>query len=171
MAASGDRIKILIGILAATLVSFLIASVIVKSSKTDEQSVNKELKEAAKQMEALKGKKSRISSVFEDKEEALDYASIRTILYVCDAGLGSSAMGASVVAKKLKKIGIEDIKVPHARVIDLPQKADVIITHNSLKDIVHEKQPDITVIAIEDYLNAPEYDDLVNKIVEARGKK
>lgn len=171
MAASGDRIKILIGILAAALVSFLIASVIVKSSKTDEQSVNKELKEAAKQMEALKGKKSRISSVFEDKEEALDYASIRTILYVCDAGLGSSAMGASVVAKKLKKIGIEDIKVPHARVIDLPQKADVIITHNSLKDIVHEKQPDITVIAIEDYLNAPEYDDLVNKIVEARGKK
>ena len=80
-------------------------------------------------------------------------------------------MGASVVAKKLKKIGIEDIKVPHARVIDLPQKADVIITHNSLKDIVHEKQPDITVIAIEDYLNAPEYDDLVNKIVEAREKK
>src|SRR5699024_7824422 len=88
MAASGDRIKILIGILAAALVSFLIASVIVKGSKADESSVNKELKEAAKQMEVLKGKKSRISSVFEDKEEkTLDYAAISTILYVCDAGL------------------------------------------------------------------------------------
>lgn len=171
MAASGDRIKILIGILAAALVSFLIASVIVKGSKTDESSVNKELKEAAKQMEVLKGKKSRISSVFEDKEEkTLDYAAISTILYVCDAGLGSSAMGASVIAKKLKKLGIEDIKVPHARVTDIPQTADVIITHSSLKDIVQEKQPDIVVIAIEDYLNAPEYDELVNQIAEARKK-
>ena len=79
-------------------------------------------------------------------------------------------MGASVIAKKLKKLGIEDIKVPHARVTDLPQTADVIITHSSLKDIVQEKQPDIVVIAIEDYLNAPEYDELVNQIAEARKK-
>lgn len=172
MAASGDRIKILIGIFAAALVSFLIASVIVKGSKTDEQEVNKELKEAAKQMEVLKGKKSRISSVFEDKEEnALNYAEVSTILYVCDAGLGSSAMGASVISKKLKKSGINDIKVPHARITDLPLETDIIITHISLKDIVQEKQPDTIVISIEDYLNAPEYDELVNHIAEARNNK
>lgn len=172
MAATGDRIKILIGILAAAAVSFLISAVIVKRSKTDEESVNKELKEAAKQMEVLKGKKSRISSVFEDKEDkVLDYAAIRTILYVCDAGLGSSAMGASVIAKKLKKLGIDDVQVPHARVTDLPKAADVIITHSSLKQIVQEKQPDTMVISIEDYLNAPEYDKLVNQIAEARKNK
>ena len=122
-------------------------------------------------MESLKGKKSRISSVFEDKEQEVDYSAIKKVLYVCDAGLGSSAMGASVIAKKLKKAGITDIGVEHARVMDLPREdADIIVTHVSLKDVAHEKQPDIKIISIEDYLNAPEYDELVNNIVSSRNK-
>ena len=173
MSAAGDQLKILLGIVIAAVVSCLIASIILKSSKMDEKEINKELKEAAKQMEALKGKKSRISSVFENEEQeeenTVDYSTIKTILYVCDAGLGSSAMGASVVAKKLKKQGIMDIKVPHARVNDLPKEADIIITHRSLKDLVCEKQKDVSVIDIEDYLNAPEYEELVNNICKARG--
>lgn len=168
MASAGDQLLILISILASALVSFLVASVIVKYSKQNDEDVNKNLKEAAKQMESLKGKKSRISSVFEDKS-TLDYSSIKKIVYVCDAGLGSSAMGASVIAKKLKKVGISDIKVEHARVMDLPNnEADVIVTHTSLKEIVKEKQPDVELISIEDYLNAPEYDELVNNIKVAR---
>ena len=168
MAAAGDQLKILLAILASAVVSFLVASVIVKSSKQDDADVNKNLKEAAKQMEALKGKKSRISSVFET-EVKTDYANIKKILYVCDAGLGSSAMGASVIAKKLKKAGILDISVAHARVVDLPDPdADIIVTHTSLFEIAKEKQNDIEVIQIEDYLNAPQYDELVNKILEAR---
>lgn len=168
MASAGDQLLILISILASALVSFLVASVIVKYSKQNDEDVNKNLKEAAKQMESLKGKKSRISSVFEDKS-TLDYGSIKKIVYVCDAGLGSSAMGASVIAKKLKKVGISDIKVEHTRVMDLPNnEADVIVTHISLKEIVKEKQPDVELISIEDYLNAPEYDELVNNIKVAR---
>ena len=168
MASSGDRLKIVLAILAAAVVSFLVASLIVKRSKADEEDINKNLKEAAKQMEALKGKKSRISSVFEDDQPKVDYAAISTILYVCDAGMGSSAMGASVIAKKLKKLGIEGIQVPHARVMDLPQTADIIVTHVSLGDIVKEKQPGTLVITIEDYLNAPEYETLVQQIDSAR---
>lgn len=168
MASAGDQLLILISILASALVSFLVASVIVKYSKQNDEDVNKNLKEAAKQMESLKGKKSRISSVFEDKS-TLDYSSIKKIVYVCDAGLGSSAMGASVIAKKLKKVGISDIKVEHARVMDLPNnEANVIVTHTSLKEIVKEKQPDVELISIEDYLNAPEYDELINNIKVAR---
>lgn len=168
MASAGDQLLILISILASALVSFLVASVIVKYSKQNDEDVNQNLKEAAKQMESLKGKKSRISSVFEDKS-TLDYGSIKKIVYVCDAGLGSSAMGASVIAKKLKKVGISDIKVEHTRVMDLPNnEADVIVTHISLKEIVKEKQPDVELISIEDYLNAPEYDELVNNIKVAR---
>ena len=69
----------------------------------------------------------------------------------------------------MRKAGITDITVEHARVMDLPDaKADLIVTHVSLKQIAHEKQPDIEIISIEDYLNAPEYDELVNKIKAAR---
>ena len=169
MASAGDQLLILLAVLASTAVSFLVASVIVKHSKQNDEDVNKNLKEAAKQMESLKGKKSRISSVFEEKEAVTDFHAIKRIVYVCDAGMGSSAMGASVIAKRLRKAGITDITVEHARVMDLPDaKADLIVTHVSLKQIAHEKQPDIEIISIEDYLNAPEYDELVNKIKAAR---
>lgn len=168
MASAGDQIMILVSILASTAVSFLVASVIVKHSKMDEEEGDRSLREAAKQMEALKGKKSRISSVFEEKEAEVDYAKVRKIIYVCDAGLGSSAMGASVIAKKLKKAGITDIQVEHAPVMNLPQEADLLVTHTSLEQIVREKQPDTKLITIQDYLNAPEYEELVNKIKSAR---
>ena len=168
MASAGDQIMILVSILASTAVSFLVASVIVKHSKMDEEEGDRSLREAAKQMEALKGKKSRISSVFEEKEAEVDYAKVRKIIYVCDAGLGSSAMGASVIAKKLKKAGITDIQVEHAPVMNLPQEADLLVTHTSLEQIVREKQPDTKLITIQDYLNAPEYEELVNEIQSAR---
>lgn len=168
MASAGDQIMILVAILASAAASFLVASVIVKYSKVDEEEGDKNLKEAAKQMEALKGKKSRISSVFEDKEVEVDYAKIKKIIYVCDAGLGSSAMGASVIAKKLKKAGITDIQVTHAPVMNLPQEADLLVTHVSLEQIVREKQPETKLITIQDYLNAPEYEELIKNITSAR---
>lgn len=169
MASAGDQLLILLAVLASTAVSFLVAAVIVKHSKQNDEDVNKNLKEAAKQMESLKGKKSRISSVFEEKEAVTDFRTVKRIVYVCDAGMGSSAMGASVIAKRLRKAGITDITVEHARVMELPDpKADIIVTHVSLLQVAHEKQPDIEIISIEDYLNAPEYDELVNSIKAAR---
>ena len=169
MASAGDQLLILLAVLASTAVSFLVAAVIVKHSKQNDEDVNKNLKEAAKQMESLKGKKSRISSVFEEKEAVTDFRTVKRIVYVCDAGMGSSAMGASVIAKRLRKAGITDITVEHARVMELPDpKADIIVTHVSLRQVAHEKQPDIEIISIEDYLNAPEYDELVNSIKAAR---
>ena len=63
MASAGDQLLILLAVLASTAVSFLVAAVIVKHSKQNDEDVNKNLKEAAKQMESLKGKKSRISCV------------------------------------------------------------------------------------------------------------
>lgn len=180
MAAGTDRLFILLGIFAAAAVSFAIASVILRASKeTDIETENANMRAAASQMETLKGKRSRVHSVFANGEEdevqdadqtapELDFAKIKTILYVCDAGLGSSAMGANVVARKLKAVGISDISVPHARVVDLPQEADLIITHESLAQVAQEHQPQTTVVQITDYLNAPEYDEIVKQIVEAR---
>ena len=168
MASAGDQLKILLSILASAAVSFAAASVIVRNTKQDEEEGDRSLKEAAKQMEALKGKKSRISSVFEDGEEAFDYGKVKKILYVCDAGMGSSAMGASVISKKLKKAGITDVEVRHASVMELPKEAELIVTHTALSEVVKEKQPDTMLITIQDYLNAPEYEELVANISKAR---
>ena len=115
MASAGDQLLILLAVLASTAVSFLVAAVIVKHSKQNDEDVNKNLKEAAKQMESLKGKKSRISSVFEEKEAVTDFRTVKRIVYVCDAGMGSSAMGASVIAKRLRKMCIRDRRYTASR--------------------------------------------------------
>lgn len=165
MAASGDHIMILISVLAAAAVSFGVAVPLVKRAKNNDE----QLQDAAKEMENLKGKKSRISSVFESSKKDFDFSKVTRIAYACDAGLGSSAMGASVLRKKIKKAGIDKIDVFHISVSDLPAKCDVIVTHKSLIERVREKQPDAHSIAIVDYLKAPEYDELVNKLLVNSG--
>ncbi|MEK5036509.1 PTS mannitol transporter subunit IICB [Sporosarcina sp. FSL K6-3457] len=167
MSASGDYIQILISVLASAAVTCLIAIPLVKRSKNSDT----ELQEAAVKMEELKGKESSISSVFTaSKIESVDYSGIFKIAYACDAGLGSSAMGANILQKKIRKSGIDDISVFHISISNLPTEADIIVTHQSLVDRVSEKQPSTHCIAISDYLNAPEYSELVNKLVESREK-
>ncbi|WP_239256977.1 PTS mannitol transporter subunit IICB [Listeria ilorinensis] len=164
MAAPGDHLKILAGVLLAALVTFVTAAPLIKRAESSDA----ELEAAAKKMEDFKGKKSRVSSVFQAKKAEIDYAHLQTIAYACDAGLGSSAMGATVLQKKFKKAGIEDMKIFHIAVGDLPTACDLIVTHQSLKDRVKERQPDTEVIEITDYLNAPEYQDLIDRILAAR---
>ena len=158
MSATGDHLSILLSILAATAVSFIVAVPLVKKSESDDES----LKNAAKEMENLKGKKSSISSVFENS--TIDYANIQKIAYACDAGVGSSLMGASALQKKIKASGREDIKVFHIAINELPVECDLIVTHESLAERVKEKQAKTPIITVKEYLNDPEYDSLVIKL-------
>lgn len=162
MASPGDHLWIISGIIGAALVTFLTAIPLIRRMKEKDA----DLKEAAQQMESLKGKKSRISSIFDSGEKTLK--NVEKIAYACDAGLGSSAMGASILSKKLKKAGIEDIDVFHISVGELPTECDVVIAHKSLIERVREKQPNAHYVEIVDYLNAPEYEKLINDIRDAR---
>lgn len=163
MSAMGDHLKILISILAACAVSFVVAVPFVKRADNNDR----ELALAAKTMEGLKGKKSRVASVFEGGPNTVkepDYRTVFRIAYACDAGIGSSAMGASVLQKKLRKAGIEDVEVFHIAIQDLPVSCQMAITHKSLGERAREKMPDAYFLEITDYLNAPEYEELVEKI-------
>jgi len=165
MAAGGDRLKIFISILVSAAVTFIIAIPLVKRAKNSDS----QLKESVKEMEQMKGKKSRISSMFDDSRR-IDFAKVSTIAYACDAGLGSSAMGAGILQKKLKAAGLNDIKVPHVAVRNLPTECQVIVSHQTLMDRVKQKQPGVYYVEIVDYLNAPEYNELVENIRAAREK-
>jgi len=168
MAADGDRIGIIISILVSTVVTFLISVPLVKRAKTSDS----QLKDSVMEMEKMKGKKSRISSVFADEENNdYDLSDVKEIAYACDAGLGSSAMGAGVLQKKLKAAGIDDIKVFHVAVPNLPTQCQVIVSHQSLMERVKQKQSGCYFVEITDYLNAPEYEQLINGIKEAREKR
>lgn len=168
MAAPGDHIKIIIAVLAAALVTFLTAIPFIKRAKNNDEA----LQQAAVKMEDLKGKKSSISSVFAEKEtNDFDFSQVRKIAYACDAGLGSSAMGASILQKKINQAGLEDIQVFHIAVPELPTECDIVVTHKSLMERVREKQPGAYYVEIVDYLNAPEYAELIDHLLESRKEK
>jgi len=145
MAPKGGILPVLAGVTVAAVVTFLIAAVILraKESKTDLESAKSQIKE-------LKG---------------LRQTKIKKIVFACDAGMGSSAMGASTLRKKIKAAGL-DIEVVHSSIEEIPSDAQLIVTHESLADRAHTDHPGIEIVTITNFVGAPEYDTLVSRLAE-----
>lgn len=156
MTPRGGYVGVLAGVLVAAVVSFLIAALFLKRSSGDEAG---DLEEAAKNMEAMKGKKSAAASMLTSQKP------VRKIVFACDAGMGSSAMGASVLKNKVNKAGLE-IQVTNTSISQLPEDADLVITHKNLTDRAKEKLPHARHISVDNFLNSPEYDALISRLKE-----
>lgn len=57
---------------------------------------------------------------------------VRKIVFACDAGMGSSAMGATMLRNKLKDVGVTGIEVIHHPVSDIPGDCQTVVTHHEL---------------------------------------
>lgn len=165
MAHPGDRLKICLAIAVACAVTFALSVPFVKRNSGNEEA----LKDAAQQMNELKGKKSRVSAVFESVGTSFDFATVKRVAYACDAGIGSSAMGAAILQKKFNAAGLDDIKVFHIAVENLPTDCEVVVTQELLLDRVKDAQKEAYCIAITDFMNAPQYDELIANVKKARG--
>ena len=101
-----------------------------------------DLAAATASMEAMKGKKSRspACSPAARRPTATDEASrgrgpdkpIHNIVFACDAGMGSSAMGASILRNKVKKAGFDDVTVVNVAIANLTDDIDLVVTHQDL---------------------------------------
>ncbi|GEB31152.1 PTS mannitol transporter subunit IICB [Brevibacillus parabrevis] len=162
MAPRGGLLPVWAGVVAATVVSLLIASALLKmSSKTEED----ELDKATEKMQELKGNKQSAAAGQEaaaTKEIAA--ADVKKVVFSCDAGMGSSAMGAASLRKKFKDAGIGEITVINTAINDIPNDADIVITHKSLTERAKAKAPTAEHISIDNFLNSPEYDKLVKRL-------
>ena len=154
LAAKGDAFKILLGIMVSTVVSFLVSGFFIK--RTSEDDLNK-----AKS--GVKDLKNNSSSV------VIDFSNINKIVFSCDAGMGSSAMGASKFRNRLKKEGI-NIEVSYSSVDSIPSDAQVVVTHDNLKDRVLNANKNLQVIGIQNFLNDPNIENLFKNILE-NGRK
>ncbi len=94
---------------------------------------------------------------------------IKKIIFACDAGMGSSAMGATKLRKKLRDAGFEGIEVKHSPVSEIPADADVVVTHNQLKERAVQANPKAHLVLIHNFLNAPEYDKLISELQSEGG--
>lgn len=164
MAPRGGLLPVWAGVVAAAIVSFVIASALLKmSNKNDEE----ELEKATEKMQQLKGKKPESAPAEEVAAASVQTAAsdVKKVVFSCDAGMGSSAMGAAALRKKFKNAGLEDITVINTAINDIPNDADIVITHKSLTDRAIAKAPQAEHISIDNFLNSPEYDNLVKRLV------
>jgi mannitol-specific phosphotransferase system IIBC component len=90
-------------------------------------------------------------------------ASVDTIIFACEAGIGSSIMGVNALKKKLKAAGLS-VNVIHKPVRSVPTNAKVIMVHKGLAKFARERAPDAVVIAFSQFLNDPAFDKIVQNL-------
>ncbi|UNL46847.1 PTS mannitol transporter subunit IICBA [Lactobacillus amylovorus] len=149
----------IIGVLGAAIVSFLIAAVILKNDK----STGDDLAEKQAQMQAMKAEsKGQSMPEAEDAHESVQsYANVKKVIFACDAGMGSSAMGASLLRDKFKKAGIK-WPVTNTAVRNLKDEPGLlVITQEELADRALQKTPHAMHISVGNFLSSPKYDTIV----------
>jgi len=155
---AGTYIANLAGVLVAGIVSFVISSFILKTGKEQEENIE----EAARKMQEMKGKKSSVSNVFEANSGTMP-EKVNKIVFACDAGMGSSAMGASLLRKKVKEAGL-NISVTNTAISNLPADAQIVVTQEELTPRAQNKLPNAYHISVDNFLSSPEYDKLINQL-------
>lgn len=155
----GNFIGVIAGVLVATLVSFLVASFILKTSKDQDE---EEFEESVKKSKEMKSEGKQILNAALVKE-------IQFVAFACDAGLGSSAMGASAFRKRVEKEGLT-VTVKNYAIEKVPQEADVIVTHKSLLGRTSAVWPDKRIVTIENFMKDVNIEELLSELTEQKAK-
>ncbi|MDI2022877.1 PTS mannitol transporter subunit IICBA [Paenarthrobacter nicotinovorans] len=160
-------VGVVLAVVLATTVSFLIASLILRTSKNKGDD---DLSEATSRMEAMKGKKSSVSSALVGDRQAAQGEGtvltrpVRNIVFACDAGMGSSAMGASVLRNKIKAAGFPDVKVTNSAIANLSDTYDVVVTHQDLTERAQPRTSSAVHYSVDNFMNSPRYDEIVDLV-------
>ncbi|EGN2330630.1 PTS mannitol transporter subunit IICB [Escherichia coli] len=136
----------------ATVISFVVVAFFLKRDRSAELSEAEEL--AAEQ------------GTLDIAGTSDGMRSINRVTIVCDAGMGSSVMGLSILRNKCRKAML-NLELNNVSVDHVPQNADVIITNKVLEERVRSKLTnDPIVLTIENYLDNKEYDRIIETIKE-----
>jgi PTS system mannitol-specific IIC component len=155
----GDFLGITAGVFGAALVSFLVGSVLLKLDRSEDEG---DLSEATAAMEGMKGRASVASTVLAESKGDGHRGPIRDIVFACDAGMGSSAMGASVLRRKIQEAGYHDVTVVNRAISTLGPHHDLIITHQDLTERAKQRAPHAFHVSVENFMGSPAYDEIVD---------
>ncbi|MTI60381.1 MAG: PTS mannitol transporter subunit IICB [Firmicutes bacterium] len=159
MTPRGVWFSVLLGVVVSAVVSFLVASFFIKRSDDDLDDPD-EFHSAKERVQDLKGKQKKQNS---ENYLKYDVSDIDKIVFACDAGMGSSAMGATTLRKRLEKEGF-DIKVLHKAIENIPSDAKIIVTHEKLTERARNKIPEAEHYSITNFINSSEFDQLVERL-------
>lgn len=160
VSAKGSYLGNIVGVLGAALVSFIVAAIILKNDKS---SGDDDLAAKQKQMQSMKAesKGQEMPSEQTAHDSVESYSDINKVIFACDAGMGSSAMGASLLRDKFKKAGIK-IPVTNTAVRNLKDEQGLlVVTQEELADRALQKTPNAMHVSVGNFLSSPKYDTIV----------
>lgn len=166
LTASDSYVGVILSVLVATAISFVVASMILKFDRKGEE---ENLEEAQGKIKEMKGKTTAAAEP--EKTAEVDYGKVSSIIFACDAGMGSSAMGASIMKDRVKKAGLEGISVANTAISNIPDSADLIITHKDLTERAKQKQPNALHVSVDNFMNSPRYQEIIEKLQEAHAQE
>ena len=162
MTPKGCYFANIVGIAVAGAVSFAISVFLLKFFGKDASLAEAQAQVAASKA-ASKGQAAEAAT-----GASVDIHAVKKIVFACDAGMGSSAMGATMLRSKLKDAGITGIEVIHHPVSEIPGDCQIVVTHHELSGRAAQRAPQARIIPIHNFMGAPEYDALVDELLAAR---
>lgn len=165
MTPKGAYFANLVAIFAAMGVSFVIAAILLKTSKVKEED---DIEAATRRMQDMKAQSKGVASPLSAGEVTNDLSHVRKIIVACDAGMGSSAMGAGVLRKKVQDAGLTNISVTNSAINSLPSDVDVVITHRDLTERAMRQAPQAQHISLTNFLDSGLYTSLTERLVAAQ---
>ncbi len=159
MMAPGDKMfQIIIGVVIATAISFVVSSAIVRMSK------GKSLEEAQEEMASRKAQaKGTAAPVAITSAEG-----VKKVVFACDAGMGSSAMGATKFRNRVKA-SRPDLTVINTSVDTIPADCDIAVVQVTLVDRARKCVPNAQMVTINNFLADPALDSLYAQLTAAGG--
>lgn len=152
----GSFAAVLAGVISAATVSFFVSALILKNDKSmvDDTALESAQAELASNKAVAKGK----APVATDTE--IVAANVKHIIFACDAGMGSSAMGASILRDKVKKAGL-NIDVTNRAIANFDI---LVVTQEELAPRAAKMAPSATRVSVSNFLNSPKYEAIITSL-------
>jgi len=160
MTPKGAYFANIAAIIAAMAVSFVVSAVLLKTSKVKEED---DIEAATRRMHDMKAQ-SKGANPLAAGNVTNDLSHVRKIIVACDAGMGSSAMGAGVLRKKVQDAGLSNISVTNSAINNLPPDVDLVITHRDLTERAMRQVPQAQHISLTNFLDNALYQELVQNL-------
>ena len=154
MSASGKMFINVAAVLIAAAVTFITSALILRRSAKEDDTLPEN---------RFKPKYKR------DAEAAADVAKARHIVFSCDAGMGSSALGATRFRKRIEPLAL-DVKVTNSSVNSIPEDADIVVCQQGLVSRARGNAPKVRIVSINNFLEDPALDSLYEELSKRSDK-
>jgi len=98
--------------------------------------------------------------------KSINASEVKKIVFVCEAGIGSSLMSVNSLKKKFRKAGIDGVTIVHSATTAVEADTKFIVCHKQLMESARDKAPDAVIVGFDLFFNDPVFDELTQAFID-----